>query len=66
MDDRLQRVLAGQESVSPTAILGPDGRKTVAIIVDYARPPTMPRFPPSRRCSTFTAGLVKRAVRGSK
>ena len=39
MDDRLQRVLAGQESVSPTAILGPDGRKTVAIIVDYAWAP---------------------------
>ena len=36
MDDRLQRVLAGAESVSPTAILGPDGRKTVAIVVDYA------------------------------
>lgn len=36
MDDRLQRVLAGAESVSPTSIIGPDGRKTVAIIVDYA------------------------------
>jgi len=36
MDDRLQRVLAGQESISPTAILGEDGRKTVAIVVDYA------------------------------
>lgn len=36
MDDRLQRVLAGEPSVSPTAIIGPDGRKTVAIIVDYA------------------------------
>ena len=36
MDDRLQRVLDGMESVSPTAILGPDGRKTVAIVVDYA------------------------------
>ena len=36
MDDRLQRVLAGSDSVSPTAIIGPDGRKTVAIIVDYA------------------------------
>ena len=40
MDDRLQRVLAGQESISPTAILGPDGRKTVAIVVDYAWSPT--------------------------
>ena len=39
MDDRLQRVLDGQESVSPTAIMGPDGRKTVAIIVDYAWAP---------------------------
>ena len=36
MDDRLQRVLAGSESVSPTAIIGPDGRKTVAVVVDYA------------------------------
>ena len=36
MDDRLQRVLAGAESVSPTAIIGDDGRKTVAIVVDYA------------------------------
>ena len=36
MDDRLQRVLAGADSVSPTAIIGPDGRKTVAIVVDYA------------------------------
>ena len=36
MDDRLQRVLAGAESVSPTAIIGNDGRKTVAIVVDYA------------------------------
>ena len=36
MDDRLQRVLSGQESISPTAIVGDDGRKTVAIVVDYA------------------------------
>ena len=36
MDDRLQRVLAGAESESPTAIIGNDGRKTVAIVVDYA------------------------------
>ena len=40
MDDRLQRVLAGAESVSPTAIIGPDGKKTVAIVVDYAWHPT--------------------------
>jgi subtilisin family serine protease len=39
MDDRLQRVLAGHESISPTAIIGPDGRKTVAIVVDYAWAP---------------------------
>ena len=39
MDDRLQRVLAGQESVSSTSIMGPDGRKTVAIVVDYAWAP---------------------------
>ena len=40
MDDRLQRVLAGEyESVSPTAIEGPDGRLTVAIHVDYAEHP---------------------------
>ena len=36
MDDRLQRVMSGLDSMSPTAIIGPDGRKTVAIVVDYA------------------------------
>ena len=40
MDDRLQRVLNGQESISPSAIIGPDGRKTVAIVVDYAWAPS--------------------------
>ena len=40
MDDRLQRILAGLDSISPTAIIGPDGRKTVAIVVDYAWLPT--------------------------
>ncbi|DAC59367.1 MAG TPA: hypothetical protein HA354_02120, partial [Candidatus Poseidoniaceae archaeon] len=40
MDDRLQRVIAGYDSVSPTAIIGEDGKKTVAIIVDYAWHPT--------------------------
>ena len=40
MDDRLQRVMGGMESISPTSILGPDGRKTVAIVVDYAWYPT--------------------------
>ena len=40
MDDRLQRVLSGEyESVSPTAIEGPDGRLTVAIHVDYSSHP---------------------------
>ncbi|MBA4735276.1 MAG: S8 family serine peptidase, partial [Candidatus Poseidoniales archaeon] len=40
MDDRLQRILGGLDSISPTAIVGPDGRKTVAIVVDYAWFPT--------------------------
>ncbi|MBJ84408.1 MAG: hypothetical protein CMB52_02675 [Euryarchaeota archaeon] len=41
MDDRLQRILAGEyESVSTTAIEGPDGRLTVAIHVDYAEHPS--------------------------
>ena len=40
MDDRLQRILDGEyESVSTTAIEGPDGRLTVAIHVDYAENP---------------------------
>ena len=41
MDDRLQRIMDGMDSISPTAILGPDGRKTVAITVDYAWYPTL-------------------------
>ena len=40
MDDRLEKVILGEESVSTTSILGADGRKTVAIIVDYAWHPT--------------------------
>ena len=40
MDDRLQRVIAGYESISPTAVVGNDGKKTVAIVVDYAWHPT--------------------------
>ncbi|HJM45101.1 MAG TPA: S8 family serine peptidase, partial [Candidatus Poseidoniaceae archaeon] len=41
MDDRLQRIISGQkESVSTTAIIGEDGRKTVAIFVNYAWAPT--------------------------
>ena len=41
MDDRLQYILAGHyDSVSATAIIAPDGRKTVAIVVDYAWHPS--------------------------
>ena len=40
MDDRLQRVISGMESDSPTSILGEDGKQTVAIVVDYAWHPT--------------------------
>ncbi|MBK00792.1 MAG: hypothetical protein CMB48_07610 [Euryarchaeota archaeon] len=41
MDDRLQRIIVGEkESVSTTAIIGEDGRKTVAIYVNYAWAPT--------------------------
>jgi serine protease AprX len=36
LDDRLERVMAGQESVSTTAILDSNGDKTVAIIIDFA------------------------------
>lgn len=36
VDDRLQRVIDGAESDSPTAIIGPDGHKTVAIVIDFA------------------------------
>ena len=36
MDDRLEKVIAGEDSVSTTAILGADGRMTVAIVVDFA------------------------------
>ena len=37
MDDRLEDILRGvSESISPTAIIGQDGKKTVAIVVDYA------------------------------
>ncbi|MGY8670848.1 MAG: S8 family peptidase, partial [Candidatus Poseidoniales archaeon] len=40
MDDRLQYVMDGAESMSTTKILGPDGRSTVAITVDFAWHPT--------------------------
>ena len=36
LDDRLERVIGGEESQSTTAIIGDDGMKTVAIVVDYA------------------------------
>ena len=37
MDDRLQRIIAGQRaSVSTTSITGSDGLPTVAIVVDYS------------------------------
>ena len=36
MDDRLEQIIAGEESQSTTAIIGADGRRTVAIVVDYA------------------------------
>ena len=37
MDDRLQRIIAGQRtSVSTTSITGADGLPTVAIVVDYS------------------------------
>ncbi len=37
MDDRLQRIIAGERtSVSTTSITGEDGRPTVAIVVDYS------------------------------
>ena len=37
MDDRLQRIIAGQRtSVSTTSITGADSLPTVAIVVDYS------------------------------
>ena len=40
MDDRLQRIIAGErESVSTTSITGADGLATVAIVVDYSWQP---------------------------
>ena len=37
MDDRLESVIYGAtESVSPTSVLGPDGKKTVAVVINYA------------------------------
>ncbi len=37
MDDRLQRIITGEtESVSLSQITGEDGRKTVAIVIDYS------------------------------
>jgi len=37
MDDRLQWIISGErDSVSTSAIMGEDGRMTVAIFVDYS------------------------------
>ena len=37
MDDRLESIIYGaSESISPTSLIGPDGRKTVAIVINYA------------------------------
>ena len=36
MDDRLEAIIGGAESQSTTSIMGMDGRKTVAVVVDYA------------------------------
>lgn len=37
MDDRLESIINGSsESISPTSVLAPDGRMTVAIVVNYA------------------------------
>ena len=36
MDDRLERIISGEsESISPSSIIGPDNRTTVAIVVNY-------------------------------
>lgn len=40
LDDRLEEVIAGKDSPSPTSIIGDDGHNTVAIIVDFAWHPT--------------------------
>ena len=40
LDDRLEEVIAGKDSPSPTSIIGEDGHNTVAIIVDFAWHPT--------------------------
>ena len=37
MDDRLEGIIYGSsESISPTSVVGPDGRKTVAVVINYA------------------------------
>ena len=37
MDDRLESIIYGSsESISPTSVVGPDGRKTVAVVINYA------------------------------
>jgi subtilisin family serine protease len=44
MDDRLEKVIAGEDSVSSTSIIGADGRSTVAIVVDFAWHPEQPEI----------------------
>ncbi|MDP6865358.1 MAG: S8 family serine peptidase, partial [Candidatus Poseidoniaceae archaeon] len=60
MDDRLQRVMSGLDSMSPTAIIGPDGRKTVAIVVDYAW------YPAEQELNILASTLEKHGWVGAK
>ncbi|CAI8336540.1 MAG: Serine protease AprX [Euryarchaeota archaeon UBA443] len=60
MDDRLQRVMSGLDSMSPTAIIGPDGRKTVAIVVDYAW------YPAEQELNILVSTLEKHGWVGAK
>ena len=62
MDDRLQRIIAGQfESESPTSELGPDGRMTVAITIDFAWHPGLAELDSVRQV-LFGHGWVGDAV----
>ena len=64
MDDRLQRIIAGERtSVSTTSITGLDGLPTVAIVVDYSWHPGQSDIDASRQCYSITVGRKK--VRGS-
>jgi len=41
MDDRLQRIISSEyESQSPSSVVGPDGRLTIAVVIDYAWHPS--------------------------